>query len=96
MDAVLIVAGLVALTMAILSLVAQVRTWQILKGISVDLGSFPGIAEARVKGEAEAWIEAGYIPNVKTRERIAEALSELDDDEAKSLLEQVQALKPVN
>jgi hypothetical protein len=86
---------IVAWAVGITSFVIMIRTWEIVREIKADLNAIPEIAEYRIKGEAELWIEQGYIPNTKTGERIAEALSELDDDEAKSLLERVRALKPL-
>lgn len=90
-----IIVGVVTWTMAIISLIAQVRTWQILKEISSSLGGFPEVEKARAKREAQEFIDLGYVPEeyAERAKELSEFLSSLTNDkEAKLLLKDIDNL----
>jgi hypothetical protein len=92
---IIIIAAVITWTMAIISLIAQVRTWQILKEIAATL---PKVLEARAKKEARQMIGMGYIPggDAQKAERLTQFLSSLtSDEEAKLLVEDLKELEVV-
>ena len=74
--------------MAIISLIAQVRTWQILKEISSSLGGFPEVEKARAKREARQMIDMDYVPiqNLEKVQELTAFLSSLEGDKEAKVL----------
>jgi hypothetical protein len=90
---IIIIVAVVTWTMAIISLIAQVRTWQILKEIA---GTLPKVLEVRSKKEARQMIGTHYIPREDTQKakRLIQFLSNLTgDEEARLLVEDLKELE---